>query len=98
MNASRVRGLALAKDEADGRLVVGDRLRVRHCTHRREPAGRRGARTGGDRLDVLPAWFPQVAVHVDESRGDDESRAVDDLEVVAVAGVSRAPEVLDLPV
>ena len=75
VDASRVGARRLTNDEADRRLIVGDGIGVRHRAHGGESAGRRGARAGRDRLDVLAARLAQVAVHVDEARGDDADRA-----------------------
>ena len=66
--APRRRRCACANDEPDRRLVVGDRIGVRHGADGGESAGGRRARAGGDRLHVLAARLAQVAVHVDESR------------------------------
>ena len=74
IDARRAGALRLPDDEADRGLIVGDRIGVRHRAHRGEAAGRRGARAGGDRLHVLAPGLAQVAVHVDEARGDDAAR------------------------
>ena len=63
------RPLRLAHDEADGRLVVGHRIGVRHRAHRAEAAGGGGHRAGGHRLQILLARLPQVHVEVDEAGG-----------------------------
>jgi hypothetical protein len=69
--------LRLADDEADGRLIVGDRLGVRHRADSREAARRRRPRTGGDRLDVLAPGLTQMAVDVDEAGSDDRAGAIE---------------------
>ena len=51
-------------DDAGG---VGDRVGVGHGVHRGEPAERRGAAAGLDRLGVLPAGLAQVGVQVDQA-------------------------------
>ena len=63
--------------EADRGGVVERRIRVRHRPDRREAARRRGLRARADRLLVLGARFPQVDVHVDQPRRDDESLRLD---------------------
>ena len=85
IDARATGALGLADDEADRRLIVRDRIGVRHRADRGESAGRRGARARGDRLDILAARLAQMAVHVDEARRHDESGAVDHLDRVAVA-------------
>ena len=77
VDAGRVGALRLTDDESDRRLVVGHRIGVRHRADRGEPAGRRGAGAGGDRLDVLAPRLAQVAVHVDEPGRHHQPGAVD---------------------
>ena len=84
IDARRVRELRLSRDEADRRLIVGDRIGVRHRAHGGESAGGRRARAGRDRLDFFAPRLAQMAVHVDESGRDDEPGAVDRLETVAI--------------
>jgi len=98
MYAGGVCGLPLPQHEPDGRLVVGDRLGVRHRTHSREPANGRRSRAGSDGFDVLAARLAQMAMDVDESGRNDEPRAVDDLVVIAVRRTGRGLEGLDRPV
>src|SRR5262245_38067360 len=73
---------ALREYEADGRLIVGDRIGIRHRTHGGETAGSRGTCARSDGFDVLPAWLTQVAVHVDEARRDHETVAIDRLDTL----------------
>ena len=61
IHARLARALRLAHDEADRRLIVGDRIGVRHRADRGESAGRRGHRARRDRLDVLPPRLAQMA-------------------------------------
>ena len=82
VHARGVRLRGLRENEADGGLVVGDRIRVRHRAHRGEAACRRRSCAGRDRLHILAARLPQVAMHVDETRRDMQSTAVDTLRLV----------------
>ena len=66
----------LAHDEPHGRLIVGDGIGVRHRADGREPAARRGACAGRDRLLVLVPRLAQVHVHVHEPGRDDPARDV----------------------
>ncbi len=88
VNARRPRAQRLPDDEADGGLVVGHRIGVRHRADGGEPAGRRGPRAGRDRLDILAPRLAQVTVHVDEARRDDVPRAVDHLEAAVAPNVA----------
>src|SRR5450759_327561 len=75
--ARRLGSLRLADDEAHRRLVVGDRISVRHRANRGESSGRGGPRSGRDRLDIFAPRLPQMTVNIDEARRDDESGTVD---------------------
>src|SRR5438876_431510 len=49
------------------------------------------ARAGRNGFDLLAAGLAQMAMHVDESRGDDQPRTVDCLEPVATRRLVRDP-------
>src|ERR1022692_1163735 len=55
---------------------IGYRLGVGHRVHRREPAERGRGSAGGDGLGVLPAWFPQVRVQVNQAGQRDKPAGV----------------------
>src|ERR1700681_3250477 len=76
--------LSLTDDESNSRLIVRHRVRVRHRAHRGESAGRRRTRAGCYGLDILATGLAEVAVHVIESRREDESVTVDRLRVIVV--------------
>ncbi len=69
--------LGLQIDELGRRLAVEGRLGVGHAGHRRDAAGQRRRRAGGDGLVLLAARLAQVDVHVDQARADDLAGGVD---------------------
>jgi hypothetical protein len=71
------RGLLM--DELDRRLRVDRRLGVGDAGDAREPAGQGGPGAGLDRLVFLAARLPEVDVHVDQPRRDDQPAGVDRL-------------------
>ena len=78
----------LVQHELDGRPGVHDRARVRHGADRREASSGGGQRARGNRLLVLEAGLPQVAVQIDEPGAHDEAGRIDDLRILT--GDSRA--------
>ena len=80
-DADRALVTPLAQHEVDHRAGVDHRVGVGHGAHRGEAAPGRGPRAGGDRLLVLEAGLPQVAVQVDESGAYDQPGSVQDLGV-----------------
>src|SRR5512143_2772504 len=89
VDARRVGDRSLPNDESDRGLVVGDGIGIRHRAHRCEAAGNRGARAGRDGLHFFAPRLAKMAVHVDEARRDDEARAIDRLETVAIRRLVR---------
>ncbi len=79
--------LALGADELDDGHRVLRRLGVRHRHDRGEPAERRGARAGLDRLRLLASRLAQVHVEVDEPGRDDAAVRLE--HVVGVADSAR---------
>ncbi len=71
IHARQLRFGRLLEDELRDPGVVVDRVGVRHARDRRESAGDRRRRAGGDRLLVLLPRLAQVHVDVDEARGHD---------------------------
>ncbi len=69
----------LLPDELHRRLGVNRRLRVGDAGHAREAAGERRPGAGLDGFILLPSRLPQVDVHVDQARGDDEAVRIDRL-------------------
>ncbi len=66
-------------DESRDRGRVADRLRVRHRHQRGDAAGRRRARSGGDRLFALFARFAQVHMKIDQAGQHPLPPAIDHL-------------------
>ena len=58
---------------------VERRLRIGHGDDRREPAARRGARTGLDRFRILAAGLAKMNVQVNQPRHNHEPRRLDHL-------------------
>ena len=81
--------LGLEVDELGRRLAVEGRLGVRHAGHRRDAAGQRRRRAGGDGLVLLAARLAQVDVHVDQAGADDLARGVDGACRPAAAAAAR---------
>ena len=87
VDARGVSPAALCGDEADRRRIVDGGSRVGHRADRCEAPGGGGPGTGSDRLLVLLPRLPQVDVHVDEARRDEQAGTVDDLGVLGRADV-----------
>src|SRR6266550_7818619 len=81
----------LTNDESDRRLIVGDGIGVRHRAHRGESASSGGTRSRRDRFHVLAPRLAQVAMHVDQPGRNDQSRAVERLDVVARSDIDARP-------
>jgi hypothetical protein len=82
----------LLTDLGDDRRVIGDGVGIGHRAHRRVPADRGRARTRGDGLFVFLTRLPQVGMHIDQSRGENEAFAVDEIGVVRRRTLAHAAD------
>jgi hypothetical protein len=77
-------------EELDDRDIVDRRLGVGQRHHRRDAARRRGMAGALDRFQMLGAGLAQLHPHIDEPRRQAQPAGLDNLDIVAKAGIGEA--------